>query len=325
MLHKNYSIFLFSLLIALVSKTYGEENIVDIISDSNESISSKNLNTEKILKISSNRKIIIISNNSSFSPGDFISIVVDGELISRGLVAKIIEEKVGVKITKIYSNKLFSAITPNINVKVIRGDDSYYKKKAKSNKKNISSLLQTEDDFFDSNVVLKEDTSINENKNRVIKTDNIISGVINRVEGLDIEGRTTRYSQVGGGWAYQIEDNIWAEGLYSQNIINDYPGLGLDTKLTNITFKIKYTINAPLHSFIQPYVGYQNLNATSPGAGASVEGTNIDPTREVERVELLKTNSLVFGLTFLKRLVPGWFARADMGTDTISMGFALEF
>ena len=46
---------------------------------------------------------------------------------------------------------------------------------------------------------------------------------------------------------------------------------------------------------------------------------------ENEQVEALNKNQVVAGVTILKRLVPGWFARADIGTDALNIGFSLEF
>ena len=50
-----------------------------------------------------------------------------------------------------------------------------------------------------------------------------------------------------------------------------------------------------------------------------------DLSRETQLVENSKSNSVVFGVTILKRLVPGWFVRADIGSDVIAFGVALEF
>ena len=42
-------------------------------------------------------------------------------------------------------------------------------------------------------------------------------------------------------------------------------------------------------------------------------------------VDDLEKTQLVFGFTFLRRLVPGWFFKADVGNDIFSAGFAIEF
>jgi hypothetical protein len=39
----------------------------------------------------------------------------------------------------------------------------------------------------------------------------------------------------------------------------------------------------------------------------------------------MQDNALVAGVTILRRLVPGWFIKADLGTDQLNIGFAIEF
>jgi hypothetical protein len=39
----------------------------------------------------------------------------------------------------------------------------------------------------------------------------------------------------------------------------------------------------------------------------------------------LKKSGPVFGITVLRRLVPGWFIKGDLGNDIINLGFAIEF
>ena len=48
-------------------------------------------------------------------------------------------------------------------------------------------------------------------------------------------------------------------------------------------------------------------------------------TDEKTNVENLKKSSVIFGATVLKRIVPGWFIRADLGNDILSGGLTLEF
>lgn len=79
-----------------------------------------------------------------------------------------------------------------------------------------------------------------------------------------------------------------------------------------------------------PYVGYQIIQAQSPGAGVYDGVSTPAPTQEELDQELngvndLKKSSLIFGVTVLKRIVPGWFIRLDMGSDLLNAGLALEF
>ena len=72
-----------------------------------------------------------------------------------------------------------------------------------------------------------------------------------------------------------------------------------------------------------PYVGYQTYNISSPKAGQ-----DIDPDvaqAQLRAVEVMETRNVVVGITLLRRLVPGWFIKADIGSDGANIGFAVEF
>jgi hypothetical protein len=299
---------------------------IDSIDGGSFGANAPELSTEKIEKISASGRIFILSNDSSsYAKGDFISIVLDNKLVNRCLVAKTVPGSGGIKIMKVYNPDLHKVLRPGMTVQVIRGDDSYFKlKKQKEENPEETALIQDEEELFDETTLLEDDLNLEENNNRKIKTDNIISLYLSQVEGQTPDQSTERYSQITGAWAYQVDDNIWIEGAYGENIINDYPDGGLDTKFTSLVFKIKYTVEAPFYSFIQPYAGYQITNADSPGAGSGDidEATRI---QDEQLVEDLKQNKAVFGVTVLKRLVPGWFARLDIGSDALNFGFSLEF
>ncbi len=310
------------------------QSVIEDIDDAspNQNFEGPPLTTEKILKVSSSRRILILSNrNTSYDRGDFISLLLSNQLVVRCLVAKIHNGQAGLKITKIYNLPLWKKIQRNLKVQVIRGDDSYStvqnKKRQEAEEREIpKSLIQEEEDLYNKTTMLEDDLTLEENTNRIIKTDNIITVILGFVEGLDIDGNSKRYNQINGSWMYQLTDNIWAEVTYGQNIINDYPNLGLDTKLANLSFKAKYTIPAPFFSYIQPYAGYQILSVSSPGAGVEDGNTNAQILAlELQRVEDLKRQSAIFGVTVLKRLVPGWLARIDLGSDLVSFGFGFEF
>lgn len=284
------------------------------------------LSTEKIEKISASGRIFILSNDSSsFAKGDFISIVLDNKLVNRCLVAKTIPGSGGIKIMKVYNPDLHKLLRPGMTVQVIRGDDSYFKiRKQQEDSPEETALIEDEEGLFDETTLLEDDLNLEEKNNRKIKTDNIISVYLSQVEGQTPDRTTQRYSQITGAWAYQVDDNIWAEAAYGEGTINDYPDSGFVTKYTSLVFKIKYTVEAPFYSYIQPYAGYQIKGAESPGAGTG----DADPARlalDEELVEELRENTAVFGVTILKRLVPGWFVRFDIGSDALNFGFALEF
>jgi hypothetical protein len=304
--------------------------IDDLAAPIAEASSPSNLATETIKKVSASKRIFILTNSSnSFDKGDFISLVLNNELICRALVAKSIDGVAGTKMLRVYNPAVWNKLRAGTQVQVIRGDDSYFRMaKEKASAAASDSMIQDEDNLYDSTTVLSEDLDDDENKNRVIKPDNIVAFGLTQVEGLTVDRQSTRYNQFTGMWAYQMEDNIWAELAYGQSVINDFPNSGLDTKLTNLTLKLKYTVQAPFNSYLMPYIGYQSLNATSPGAGLPGDDSTVSEDEladEVELIEDLKQNRMIFGATILKRLVPGWFVRLDIGSDALGGGFALEF
>jgi hypothetical protein len=278
--------------------------------------------TETIKTISPSQKIFILSNkNQAFSNGDFISLLLQEKLVCRALVAKVTEANLsGIKIVKIYSLDLWKLLGPGKDVQVIRGDDSYYapqKVVAKEDKKKAVNKVQTEDDLYNSTTVAEgDDPTLEDNSKRNIKTDNLLALNIGLIDGVDDTGATKRYSHLNGSWAYQIGDNLWTEFSLGSNTIRDLPVLGVDTQLVAYSARIKYTIAAPFYSYVQPYVGYQVISAKSPGAQTAAE---------LALVALMKKSRVVVGATILRRIVPGWFARVDFGSDLINGGLLLEF
>jgi hypothetical protein len=318
---------LFILIFSLSAKAQSVVDDIDSFTGDGFATPAPELSTEKIEKISASGRIFILTNSSgSFGKGDFISLILDEKLVNRALVAKTANGSGGIKLLKIYDRNLQKVLRPGMEVQVIRGDDSYYRLKKKKDQAVAENdgLIEDETGLFDETTLLEDDLSLEENTNRKIKTDNIISLFISQVEGSSVDQGTKRYSQITGAWAYQVDDNIWGEVSYGENVINDFPSGGLDTKFTNLVIKLKYTVEAPFYSFIQPYAGYQIRGADSPGAGS--EGVSAtQQAEELELVEELKRTGPVFGVTILKRLVPGWFARFDIGSDSLNFGFGLEF
>ena len=319
---------LFLLLFFLNTSVFSQSIIDEIDSSNSFRPNAPELMTEKIEKISASGRIFILTNNSGgYGKGDFISLVVDNQLVNRAIVAKTASGSGGIKIIKVYSDKLNGILRPGMDVQVIRGDDSYFNIKPEKVAQEEAPLIQDEDELFDETTLLEDDINLDENKKRAIKTDNLVSVYLAMVEGQDTSGEAKRYSQFAGSWAYQLDDNIYAELGFGRNVINDYPSVndtsGLDTTLTSIVMKVKYTISAPFYSYIQPYIGYQILQASY---AADSDGTSDDQIAlEEEQVEALNKNQVIAGVTILKRLVPGWFLRADLGTDAVNIGFSLEF
>ena len=323
-------------------------DVIDQIEEEDrDEITTKNANApqlvnETIKKISPSKKIFIITNeNQSFSRGDFISILINNQLVCRALVAKTTDSQIsGIKIVKIYNNNLWGQLSTNKEVLVLKGDDSYYtnqKTNVATNSeakktKELEEKINSEEDLFNTTVADNEDDlSIEENSKRLIKPDNLLGFNYSLLQSLDNSGSAIRYGHVNANWAYQMTDNVWGEIAIGTNTINDYPdatGLGgLDTRLLSFNFRLKYTINAPFYSYIMPYAGYQIVTANSPGAGVDNDGTTNSTTlkREIELVDALKKSGPIFGVSVLRRIVPGWFVKVDLGSDLIGGGLSLEF
>lgn len=309
-------------------------NILDDIDGKSSGVSESSsmaniaLATESIQKISTSKRIFIISNNNaSFDKGDFITLILKGELVARAVVAKNEERGAGIKIFKIYNTDMWAAFRQGMDVQILRGDDSSYKKASKESEKT-DSTLKDEDDLYDATSFSEDKLDSDENGNRIIKTDNLLFLTYGLIDAVNNDGASQKYVHWSGHWGYQVEDNIWGEISYGQSVIEDYPTLGLGTKLSTISIRAKYTVSAPMYTYIQPYIGYQMVMADSPGAGKENSPGKPPATElaiETEKVDALKKNQPIFGLTILKRLVPGWFAKADLGSDLINIGFGLEF
>jgi hypothetical protein len=326
-----YMSYLFiSLLLVFSSTVNSQESVVDQFTDDKESTLAPSLAVETIERISPSNRIFVISNsNTSFDTGDYITLLRNSKLAARALVAKTTDGGLaGIKILKIYSLSEWKRLKKGSQVQIIRGDDSFYRLKSKKSEdlEEDNSVVKSEEDLFDSTTFLEDDLSLEEKSNRIIKQDNVVCLSFGEVEALNNDGSPQGYTQLNISWAYQVEDNIWTEFSYGQNIIQDFPNPGLETKLTNMTLRAKYVIQAPFFSYVMPYVGYQIKGADSPGAGTEdVNNPGLDLAAELQLIEDTKSSSIIFGITVLKRLVPGWFLRADLGNDIIAVGFGLEF
>jgi hypothetical protein len=245
----------------------------------------------------------------------------------------------GIKIVKIYNTTLWTQLGTNKEVLILRGDDSYYSTKKvaqveddKKKKGEDDLKINSEDDLFNNTTAVDDDLNLEENNNRLIKPDNLLGLNYGLLDSLDNAGEGYRYPHINANWGYQLSDNVWGEIGVGTNTITDYPNVngagGIDTRLISFNFRLKYTINAPFYSYIMPYAGYQIVSADSPGAGKddpSDPQSTATLAKELELVDALKKSGPVFGVTVLRRIVPGWFVRADLGTDLIGGGLTLEF
>jgi hypothetical protein len=303
-----------------------------LVDDANlsSSFDGSNVFAETIKIISNSKKIFILTNNNQqLGPGDFVSLALENKLAARALVAKTHQGQVGIKILKIYSLAQWGRLKRDLEVQIIKGDDTQFGRKPEKNQsqdQNNTARIRSEDDLYSSDVIVDDEVGIfDENKNRHIKPDNLVSLTGGFLDAAEVESRggKVRTNEFGIGWAYQFTDNFFVEGLYGRAIIDNFPGDGQQTLVNHLTARIKYNIKGPLFTFFMPYVGYHTYNISSPDAGKT--DNTIADNEQLDAIEALKKNGPVFGVTILRRLVPGWFIKADLGSDIINVGFAIEF
>jgi hypothetical protein len=302
-----------------------------LVEDANLEVESQGSEVfnETIKIISASKKIFILSNNNQqLGPGDFISLALDNNLAARALVAKTHQGQVGIKILKIYSLSQWARLRRDQEVQIVKGDDSAFVKKVSETKTEETPLakIKSEEDLYTGDVVVDDDIGIfDENKNRRIKPDNVVAVTGAFYEAAEVESRggIVRTTEFGISWAYQFSDNYFVEGLYGRALLDNYPGDGSQTLVNHMTARLKYNIKGPLYTFFMPYLGFHTYTVSSPDAGK----TNVDATNQeqLKAIDNLKKSGPVFGITVLRRLVPGWFIKADIGSDIINAGFAIEF
>jgi len=318
--------YILTLSLLILSLSLNAQMVMDSLSDETEMDSDvSSLISERIEKVSPNKKIFIISNeNQSFNQGDFISLLIKNKLVTRALVAKVKDNIAGIKILKIYNTNLWKNLKPNREIQIIRGDDSYYQKMERRKKGKMEDG-EKEIDLYDQTVI-SEDLLEEDTKDTVINSNNMISLIIGWFEGLDSMGESQRYSQINFQYMYQAWKNLFIELDFGTNVVKDFPSGGLDTRYYNIVPRVKYTFEVFWGLVIQPYLGYQFLIADSPGAGQDPDGnTSTSQLQyEVDLVNNSEKSTFAVGLTLIQPIVPGWNVKADLGTDIFSIGVGLE-
>ncbi|MBP9674300.1 MAG: hypothetical protein KBD63_04325, partial [Bacteriovoracaceae bacterium] len=216
----------------------------------------------------------------------------------------------------------------NGEVQVLRGDDTSYSTKSSTEEGTpAKDRIESEDDLY-SIEKDSDDAELEGQSKRVIKTDNIIALSYGRVSADDTTGDSSSHSYVAGSWAYQLIDNGWLELQYGRGLLVDHPSSGIDTSLSDIILRAKYTFAIPFNAYLQPYLGYQIRSAKNSDAGQdsdTVTLTQAQRDAELNAVDDVAKQQFIFGVTALKRMVPGWFIRLDLGLDVMSVGIALEF
>jgi hypothetical protein len=302
-----------------------------LVEAANFQTDASNVFIETIKVISASKRIFVITNsNQQLNPGDFISLALDDQLAARAIVAKNHQGQVGIKIIRIYSMAQWGRFRRELPVQIIRGDDSRFGR-APTPTTDVATgpRITSEEDLYTRDVVVDDDVGIfDENRNRHIKPDNLvaISATFLDLPALDQVGGGTRRSNVFGvSWAFQFTDNFFLEGAYNRAMFNNYPGDGAQTLVNHYVVRLKFNVKAPLYSYVMPYVGYHMRSLVSPEAGLAPNQTPQQNQNEINLIQDLQRSGPVFGVTLLRRLVPGWFIKADIGNDIMNVGFAVEF
>ena len=303
-------------------------NSQGIVDDISEGTLSSDVFSESIRTISRSKRIFILTNsNQSLAKGDFITLSLPNSgPVARALVAKTYQGFAGIKIMKIYSLKRWALLKKGLGIDLIKGDDSslFKKKKEKSIAKEEEVKIEGEEDLYSDNKLIGDDTEFISKDSRHIKPDNIVSFAWGRHQFENtIDKDIETNNQFFGQWAYQFADNYWLEGVYGRTLIDNFPATNTQTLLNNFVGRFKYVFKAPLYSYIVPYIGFQQVSVSSPEAGRTNDATLAQ--QELDLVDSLAKSGIVAGVTVIRRMVPGWFIKADIGTDAINIGFAIEF
>lgn len=314
-------------LLGAVPDSIAQDIVNEITESSTELLTTGpgDLITEKLLKVSHSKRIFVLTNNNAaLFKGDFFSVLLSNQLTARALVAKVLDDQIAIKIMKVYSIANYTKIKVGMDLQILKGDDSFFRIKQEGGAE--AQIIKEEEDLFNE-TFLDEDASLEDKTNRIIKPDNIAAFQYGQIESLDNDGAAFRYEHFNGSWAYQMADNVWAEFMYGRSAVQGFPAEDLTTILTSYTFRLKYTIEGPWYSYILPYGGYQTVSAVSDAAGTNPDNSKDDDelANELSLLDSANKAQVVFGVTVLKRFVPGWFLRADIGSDILNVGLAIEF
>ena len=120
--------------------------------------------------------------------GDFISIVFLDKVTARAIVAKTKDTYAGLKIIKIHSWSHWQKLIPGANIQIITGDDSKFKSAKEEQDESAgdeSAIIQNDNDLYNDVVIKDEVLEIDENKNRHIKQDNLLTLNFGSVQSID--------------------------------------------------------------------------------------------------------------------------------------------
>lgn len=296
--------------------------------------------SETITTVSSNRRIFIVTNsNNKLLMGDFISFIKDNQLVIRALVVKTRDDRSGLKLVKIYNQALLSGLQTGLNVEILRGDDSYFLSQLQreqetlidtpltvSERVNQQSEIKKEPSALtaDEQMILGKDFSFEKDslENRKINANHLLYFTAGNYKSLSTTGEDDSYMHYRIGWGYQFFNNWWTDFSYGHTVLKKYPEVDIDTALNTVTAKFGYIFQLPVHSFLYAYGGIYNSIASAPGAG---EGVSDEQAQlEIQRIRDIEGLGFIGGVSFYKRLVPGWTFKLDFDLKNIGAGIMVE-
>ena len=129
-----------------------------------------------------------------------------------------------------------------------------------------------------------------------------------------------RVPQANISWAYQFDNNYFAELLYGKNTERGFPAQGLDSEMINVTLRLKYNFFTTSKKVLfQPYVGFQSIEASASGNTSSLSLIN--------RIQVANLNKdrIILGVSMLRKLTSAWFIKLNYGTDIFNLGLGFKF
>lgn len=326
------------LLVLLISpSSYAQSVIDELRAVSKGDLPTKNqLFSETITTISTNKRIFIVTNsNNKLLMGDFVSLVKDNQLILRALVVKTRDDRSGLKLVKIYDQSLWKSLTTGQDTQMLRGDDSYFlaqiqkeqesildqnKNSENSNvASNASEALSAEEQLILGADIKLESTV---DKNRKINANHLLYFTVGNYRSLSTNGDADTYMHYRVGWGFQVFNNWFSDISYGYTILKKYPEVDIDTALNTVTFKFGYIFQLPIHSFLYAYAGIYNSIANAPGAGEGVSDAQAE--LEIQRIRDIEGLGYLGGISFYKRLVPGWTFKLDVDLKSVGAGIMVE-
>jgi len=265
--------------------------------------------------------------------GDFVSFVKDNQLILRGLVVKTRDDRSGLKLVKIYDQNLWKSLSTGNDIQMLRGDDSYFLVQIKkeqeallevntANQSNASSN-SSESLSAEEKMILGSDISLeNKSDNRKINANHLLYFTAGNYRSLGTSGESDTYMHYRVGWGFQVFNNWFTDVSYGYTVLKKYPEVDIDTALNTISFKFGYIFQLPIHSFLYAYGGLYNSIATAPGAGEGVSDAQAE--LEIQRVRDIEGLGYLGGISFYKRLVPGWTFKVDIDLKNVGVGIMVE-